>query len=113
MSKHTKGPWRVITPEERGEIYGDKDISGFGLTIVDDEGVDYRAPWIIAEVADGQPGEGGPDANLLAAAPDLLEALEGAVEWMSQDGCDCGNDEPRTCALCVAEAAIAKTKKKS
>jgi hypothetical protein len=87
MSEHTKGPWRVITPEERGVIFGDKDTSGFGLTIIADD--DDDSPWIIADVADGQPGEGGPDASLLSAAPDLLEACKALLVMMDR------GDQPR------------------
>ena len=32
----------------------------------------------------------------------LRAALIPAVEWMREDGCDCGTDEPGTCALCLA-----------
>jgi len=36
-----------------------------------------------------------------------LHALAGCVEWMGEDGCDCGSDDPR-CALCEAQAIIEK-----
>ena len=36
-----------------------------------------------------------------------LHALAGCVEWMGEDGCDCGSDDPR-CALCEAQAVIEK-----
>ena len=54
------------------------------------------------------PRDAGASAALIAAAPDLLEALRHAVEWLEAEGCDCGTDEPGTCALCEAAAAIAK-----
>ena len=37
----------------------------------------------------------------------LVEALARAKEWMDEDGCDCGQDEPGTCALCICNAALA------
>ena len=40
----------------------------------------------------------------------VVEALIRAEEWMSDKGCDCGADEPGTCALCVAEAALVAAK---
>lgn len=43
---------------------------------------------------------------LTAERDDLRNALRGAVMWMDDDGCDCGTDEPGTCALCVAEATL-------
>ncbi len=36
-----------------------------------------------------------------------LHALAGCVEWMGEDGCDCGSDDPR-CALCEAQAVMEK-----
>ncbi len=40
----------------------------------------------------------------------LRKALESVKEWLAEQGCDCGTDELgayNTCALCVAEAALA------
>jgi len=36
----------------------------------------------------------------------LKGVLAAAREWMAEDGCDCGTDEPGTCALCQVEAAV-------
>jgi hypothetical protein len=33
-------------------------------------------------------------------------ALEMAEEHLSEEGCDCGTDEPGTCALCLVQHAI-------
>ncbi len=38
----------------------------------------------------------------------LREVLEHALEWMGEDGCDCGVDEPGTCGLCRVERALAE-----
>jgi hypothetical protein len=51
--------------------------------------------------------------RLLNAAPDLLAALYGVLHWAE---CECQslardtplNDDPPTCAYCVARAVIAK-----
>jgi hypothetical protein len=40
----------------------------------------------------------------------LVEALEAAKDRMIQEGCDCGVDEPETCALCVVTAALSLAK---
>jgi len=40
----------------------------------------------------------------------LVEALEAAREWMIEEGCDCGVDEPESCALCLTVAALAAAK---
>ena len=37
---------------------------------------------------------------------ELVEALRNAEEWMSEEGCDCGVDEPGTCALCEVREAL-------
>ena len=37
---------------------------------------------------------------------EVITALQSAVEWMKEDGCDCGTDEPGTCALCLCQNAL-------
>ena len=39
----------------------------------------------------------------------LTKALESADEWLTELGCDCGTDEPGTCAFCVVRAALFPT----
>lgn len=51
------------------------------------------------------------NAHLIAAAPDLLDALKGIYEYMEEVGyvCECnGND----CLMCVAKKAISKAEGK-
>lgn len=36
----------------------------------------------------------------------MVEVLTHAHTWMSEDGCDCGTDEPGTCAMCEAYSII-------
>lgn len=109
MSKHTKGPWRVITPKKRGKIFGEEDTSAFGLTIVTNDNDNDGTPWIIADVAYGQPGECGPDAKLISATPDLLEALEMLRDF--QNGCPLPKYEKEwNRAMELANAAIKKAK---
>ena len=79
MTKHTPGPWEVV---EWNVIFaGDKRI---------------------AEVDVNNPND-DTDAQLIAAAPDLLAALEAGVE----------NDMPMREWLNMAKAAIAKAKGES
>lgn len=37
---------------------------------------------------------------------ELVEILRHAEEWMADEGCDCGVDEPGTCALCEVREAL-------
>ena len=70
--EHTPGPWEVLTAIERFDIFGD------GEGMVDLSVVSYGGPgdpWIIADIADCQPGGDGPDARLIAAAPSMIEYL--------------------------------------
>ena len=71
MSGHTKGPW-VVTVAENG--------SERNIQTVDD--------WYVAVVCD-EPGDGDVDANahLIAAAPDMLEALEKSTALLRRE-CD-------------------------
>ena len=68
-SKHTPGPW-FVQP-------------GF-LTIYNMDGGDYGLTCAVASVLDKQPGRDAAEANarLIAAAPDLLEALKHARSQM-------------------------------
>ena len=100
---HTKGPWRV-------------DHCSYGEEIWNHEG---------RYVADLKHGEGtgaettAANANLIAAAPDLLEALERTAEYLeeahqSDIDFDHAGDDPAECTYCQAlkqaQAAIAKAK---
>jgi hypothetical protein len=70
---HTSGNWEVWPDKRYDEVFGD----GWALTptmIVAPDGDDD--PWTIAGVERGQPGDGGPDANLIADSPKLLAAYQ-------------------------------------
>lgn len=71
MSAHSPGPWRWV-PFENWDG---------GLQAADDS-------WVIMNDEDDACPENEADARLLAAAPDLLEALEGmtkdTVAWESK-----------------------------
>lgn len=61
--KHTSGPWK---PYNRGDVYGHGDV--FEIHWSDDGEC-------IAEIVHGEA-----DANLISAAPELLEALEEVLD---------------------------------
>lgn len=76
--KHTAGPWRADKLRYPGSI-----------SICTDE----SEPWVIAEICSGAGYHGDlhdePNARLIAAAPDLLEALTELVrirDWCAQAG---------------------------
>ena len=96
MSKHTPGPWRV-----QGKIV----VSSTNRV-----------------VSDPDPGFAGPvrqerpyNARLIAAAPELLEALRGCADMLREAGKDFAVNNPRAARPNLAEihervarAAIAK-----
>lgn len=87
MSKHTPGPWiQAETPSGKGKV-----INGSGFSVCSMQGGAYCQQII--------------DARLIAAAPDLLEALEGLMEIESR-----GRVMPIGKEWDAARAAIAKAK---
>lgn len=97
MTAHTKGPWEWAV----------KDGNAFLVPAWHEDAKSY--PETCAIIDDGSAyGEytatikpDSPDAKLIAAAPDLLEALEAVLETCE----NCGDD-----AYLSAIAAIAKAK---
>ena len=86
-TKHTPGPWRVQR-QNPSPTTGEWMISGAN-------------PGYLAEVRDCGSGDVQANARLIAAAPDLLDALKDALCALE---C-CGKDYP---AASKAKAAIAK-----
>lgn len=106
MSKHTPGPWAISEGAYGMQtavswLYDDRDRCDSG---------EYSGEkcWIDTD-KDGAPYFMGPDphaeanARLIAAAPDLLEAVEYIVNWSD----DKGKWNPET-ARDLCRAAIAK-----
>ncbi len=67
MTKHTPGPWKVYQV-------------GFGYNITPD--VSSETPWVLAKVY--QCSNAHANAQLMTAAPDLLEALKAISEGMGR-----------------------------
>ena len=114
MNEHTPGPWEFscLDDTERPGIEADRfSVVIFGVRAEDDCGIHGRTEK--EEMA---------NARLIAAAPDLLEALESVmdtIEWPPDSNCSCHISPP--CNDCVnyaglreaiaeAKAAIAKAK---
>jgi len=93
MSKHTPGPWEHTG---QGYIVGKED-NGYGLGYVDVCSVYLRAVR----------GRTNANARLIAAAPDLLEALD-ALLYAYQDQGNTGSTHDDK--VLQARAAIAKAR---
>jgi hypothetical protein len=70
MSNHTPGPWKV---SRRFDVYQDTQLPGVGGTFVASTKGQRPLPESVNQVCEA-------DAKLIAAAPELLAALESAVE---------------------------------
>lgn len=95
--KHTPGPWMVKTTDGRKNI----GIESAEVVRMDD-GATVASVHITAWKQDGR--DARPNARLIAAAPDLLEALQNALAscYESADDCDPGSWQD------LAKKAIAK-----
>jgi hypothetical protein len=104
-TKSSPLPWTADLDSDHGDyaIWSAADKSAFVANI----DVDERKGLIAFDVAEE-------DAALIVKAVNshaaLVEALEAAKDRMIQEGCDCGVDEPETCALCVVTAALSLAK---
>jgi hypothetical protein len=97
MSKHTKGPWEV-TPNARG---GFTIQSGDGLTVAI-----TPAPWGFTTEDAARIWEKRQNPHLIAAAPDLLKALEQIAAYPKTRADELDASSMRD----IARTAIAKAK---
>lgn len=71
MSAHTPGPWAVqLTDGVADMVHASAEHNNFG-TIVDLDGSEFDYDMSLA------------NARLIAAAPELLEALKRSLSWLS------------------------------
>lgn len=105
MSAHTPGPWTLDPASyiESGLVREDGESGRDGYHIVDAGSGSVRLDGfhIAACITKA-------DARLVAASPDLLDALEHFVRWAEAPK-DIWNERPKLC-LDRARAAIAKAK---
>lgn len=116
MSKHTPGPWSVAARVGKYQAVPANEHERAMLESI--KAVEFQA------LSVGHPGgqiaivpldESSPEnANLLSAAPDMLEALEGLIELTIEldrhAAWDWGNDYAESNEVSKAKAAIAKAK---
>jgi hypothetical protein len=94
MSKHTPGPWPI-------KVTGDRKRIRVGVGLVDGPR-GYDVAEVYSDDCDGEEAEA--NAHLIAAAPDLLDALCVAADYLNGNGWE---GDPRMVPI---EAAIAKAK---
>lgn len=75
MGEHTKGEWREWSEE------GQTPSGMYRHSVCIDRGLGGHT--CVAEARGETPRQAYERARLIAAAPDLLAACEGAVEWLS------------------------------
>ena len=92
QQKHTPGPWHIDFDDCEADIH-----SGFGM--------------VAKTMGHGkeQDDEGRANARLIAAAPELLEALEALVNDFGRDGYGVEFKGGECCVIDMARAVIAKT----
>jgi hypothetical protein len=94
MSKHTPGPWAA-------ELWNNSSTDDIGWTITRNGS---RVP---TSTFDGDEAEAEANARLIAAAPDLLEALSAMLEQFNYNTIT-GIVHDESAAIAKARAAIAK-----
>ncbi|MEZ0197656.1 hypothetical protein Q1Z72_19635 [Pseudomonas qingdaonensis] len=105
MSNHTPGPW-VRCTEAPKIIMSGYFIDGHqGYIVGSVSGNDNSGFYASEEEAEA-------NASLIAAAPELLEALELVIKEHAPSYHDCLDDGEPECAWCVASKAIAKARVK-
>lgn len=99
MSKHTPGPWIATTkPEQDNRVF----------FIHHDDGSGYISPLVIATIYSGGNENAVHDARLIAAVPELLEALKKLA-----DAVDSGDVGGQSIGALNAYRVIAKATGKS
>lgn len=99
-TKFTPGPWYVGTGTYEGRnIYS-------AVSVTDDEGFTYQP--VVATAEDDGINCWDANARLIAAAPDLLEALQNIAEYWNQDQNEAAMADACWHAIHTARAAIAR-----
>lgn len=113
--EHTPGPWKIgsIVPNSELKPADRRNYAGDMAYIWTDR--PYPGGVCVAKVKEELMGELKPNAHLIAAAPDLLEALTGLFEhcaMIHKQWGDGDNTREADAAIKTARAAIAKAEGK-
>ncbi len=115
-SKHDPGPWRWSRTYELGSAKHwclENDESASERKTIDASLVLFLSHDIYC----GEPFLNNPNARLIAAAPDLLDALEELSDWLAYgldkpDGAEPTEEDLRRCEALAAKARAAVDKAK-
>ena len=95
--KFTPGPWKAINMSWEYSVIIDEDAARIAQVFIRDE-VDEETQDKFEEIKDA-------NANLIAAAPDLYEALETTCEYcIGKEATDC------PCERCITGKALRKAR---
>lgn len=100
LGTHTKGPWAIWTSNSYRRIGSESTGREVAYAVMQSDG------WLDIRFPNG--GEDGPDARLIAAAPELLEACRAARAFIRE--LETKHDD-FTAPLLTLDAAIAKATK--
>jgi len=117
QSKHTPGPWDYVASNEN---HGPYVTDRWGSDVCDCYTMSNLSALAVCNGGDSkpihfQPGAADANARLIAAAPDLLAALKGAMVIIDTYGIPPGstlikpyNDRRNACLAAIAKAEVAR-----
>lgn len=98
-TKHTPGPWIVSEHKAHNGCFQIKSFSKF----------EHRA-FLVTETPSWDGVEDKANARLIAAAPDLYEAVQGLMLWLMDDAIEAEKNGRKIGAYESARAALAKAR---
>lgn len=102
-TKHTPGPWRHHLGRGSNPRFHIQNQGGYQIA--------STVTLVMHRLAVEENTQREANARLIAAAPELLEALQGMVDSYGQAACECIDPHvPGHCPCCIARAVIAKAK---
>lgn len=107
-AKNTPGPWEYVPSTEH---HGPYVTSEFGSTVCDCYVMSRPGEWSVANGGQSKPIHhlhemADPNARLIAAAPELLSALESASGYLLNAKIDLETGAPKRTAICTIEGGL-------